>query len=357
MRPPALLHALETCGAQLGAEGNLAPVLHYGSPEDEARAIFTTGTIRERSARARLAVLGSEGKDLVNRLCTNDVKLVNASTSIRAAMTTAKGRIFDHVQIFEWGDEVGLLGSDGLGAALKEWFEKYIVMEDCTVEDRSDQVSSLLVIGEAGRQVVTKVMGASPAPGQATLPVTGAEFEGQPVHLLSTCCAGGSGVEVLAPVALAGELFSKLVAEGLQPVGELAYDQARVEAGEPALGQDIGEDCNPLEAGLKDSVSFTKGCYIGQEVVARLNSYAKVRRHLRGLRFPAGTDPAGLQEVFLENLRVGNVTSAVRSKRLNATVALAFLKSGYEKAGAKIEAMVQGERVEGVVEEVPFSAE
>jgi folate-binding protein YgfZ len=229
-------------------------------------------------------------------------------------------------------------------------------MEDCSVDDTAEQDASLLVWGPTATEALQKVVGAAPAAPAEHHGVALGQFNGESVTLVTSAAPGAGGSEIIVPAAAAGELFDQLVAAGLQPVGETAYEQARIEAGIPAMGKDLGEHCNPLEAGLQGSVSFSKGCYLGQEVVARLNSYAKIRRHLKGVKFPASASPDSLGDLFTELLRIGNVTSATHSPRLNATVALAFLKSGYEQTGRTLEAVVEGETIEGVVCETPFEA-
>lgn len=136
-----------------------------------------------------------------------------------------------------------------------------------------------------------------------------------------------------------------------------SYDAARIAAGISELGPDFGPDAMfPHDIGmdLLHGVDFKKGCYIGQEVVARLNSYAKVQRHLVGVRFPASVDPAAVNEIFWDLLRVGNASSVARSPRLDATVALAFVKSEYSKPGTPVYTVRAGERLEGTLCEVPF---
>ena len=358
MRSDSLLTAIEQAGAKLQGEGPDAIVTDYGDAAAEAIAAFESPAVADQSARAIVTVTGDEAVEFVNRMCTNDIKSVNESTSVTAALTTAKGRIVDHLQVWQRdSNTLGLLGSAGMGANIHEWLQKYIVMETCELAERSAQEDCLLAFGSGIDAVVNKLFGACPAAGGEHPARVAGSFESQTVDLLATNAPGSHGVQIIAPASLSGAIFNALRSAGLRAVGDEAYEKARIEAGLPVLGRELGDHCNPLEAGLKQSVSFTKGCYIGQEVVARLNSYSKVRRHLSGIWFPPETDPTGLNEVFLDLLRVGQVTSAVQSPRLGATVALAFLKSGYEKVGGELEAMVHGERVSGTVKELPFTAE
>jgi folate-binding protein YgfZ len=203
---------------------------------------------------------------------------------------------------------------------------------------------------------VKQVLGVDLAPADGGCSVAQGQVDGARILALGSGPAPFHGIELVAPAAAAGALFDRLVAAGLVPIGEEAFSAVRVEAGIPLHGREISENANPLEAGLLSAVSFSKGCYIGQEVVARLNSYAKVQRLLVGARFPAAVDPASVQEIFWDLLRVGHASSVTRSPRLDATVALAFIKNEYAKPGTPIYTVRQGERIDGVLCELPFRA-
>lgn len=357
MRSDSLSTLLQEAGAQFEAVGSsTGKILHYGDAAAEALACFGHGCLRDRSGAARLAVTGNDRKDFINRMCTNDVRKVAADRSVRAALTTAKGRIVDHLQVLDGPDDrLVLLGSDQMGDALKTYLEKFIVMEDCTVEDRAADLGLLEIWGEAGHAAVARVAGAAPAPVAENFQAVSGRVGDETFPLVGTQSPGGPGILALLPAAKVAAFAQALLAEGLQPVGEVAYEQARIEAGIPALHHELGDHCNPLEAGLQNSVSFTKGCYIGQEVVARLNSYSKVRRHLRGLRFPIDAEPAQIGEVFQNLLRIGNVTSAVRSPRLGYTAALGLIKAGYESAGGEVEVVTDGKHIHGTLCDLPFT--
>jgi folate-binding protein YgfZ len=312
--------------------------------------------VRGPIERARLVVRGAERVEFVNRMCTNDVRLVDERTAVAAALTSAKGRIVDLVRVFARGDELVLLGSDGSGERLVQWLQKYVVMEELAIEDSSARDGSLLVLGPNGEKAVERVLGVAPrSPGPAKgLAVVAASFGGAAVHAIGPGAPPIHGIELVAPAALVGELRAKLLEAGLAPVDGSAWESLRVELGIPHFGRELTENVNPLEASLGAAVSFEKGCYIGQEVVARLNSYSKVQRHLVGVKFPASVDPAAAHELFVDLLRVGHVSSAVRSTRLDATLALAFVKNEYSKAGTAVYTVREGEHLPGVLAELPF---
>ncbi len=354
MRPQTLADELVRRAAVLGDASQLAKVLHFGDPAREARAAFESGVVRDQSARARLVVRGKERAEFVQRMCTNDVRKVVGDFGLAAALTTAKGRLVDLVRLFARGEELVLLGSDGRGAELVSWLQKYLVMEELAIEETAASETSLLAFGPGAAAAVERVLGVTSSTVAGGFAVASASFEGATIHVLGAGEPPLHGIELIAPRSVAGQLFGRLADAGLAPIGEQAWSQVRIEAGIPLHGREITENVNPLEASLLGAVSFTKGCYIGQEVVARLSSYSKVQRLLVGVRFPASVEPAAVNEIFWDLLRVGHASSVTRSARLDATLALAFVKTEYSKPGTPIYTVQAGERLAGTLCEVPF---
>jgi len=248
-----------------------------------------------------------------------------------------------------------ILGSEGRGASLKEWLEKYIVMEELAIEDAGARESTLLAFGPRAKDAVAAVLKAELPAAEGGFAVAQASFEGAVVHALGPGERPFQPIEIVLPSAHAPKLAAKLVEAGLTPIGEEAWEQVRLEAGIPKQGRELTENANPLEAGLLAAVSFTKGCYIGQEVVARLNSYSKVQRNLVGVKFPSSVDPAAVNEIFWDLLRIGHATSVARSPRLGATIALAFVKTEYAKPGTPVYTVREGEHLNGTLCELPFA--
>jgi folate-binding protein YgfZ len=330
-------------------------VLHFGDAGREARAGFESGGVRDESLRARLWIAGKDRVEFVNGQCTNDVRLVTPDTSLTAALTTPKGRVVDWIQVFHEDQRLGLIGSAGQTQVLSDGLSRKIIMEDCSVEDAAPALTPLLAFGPRAPAAVERVFGKAPGTrqqGHAAVRTTSGDA---PAWLLGTPAPAGRGVLVLVAPAHAGDALARLVEAGLQPTGEQAFEQLRIESGIPALGKELGDHCNPLEAGLRDSVSFNKGCYVGQEVIARLQHYSKVKRQLVGIRFAPGADVGGLNEVFWDLLRIGELTSATHSERLGATVGLALVKSDYAAPGTEVYCVRDAERIEGKVEALPFA--
>jgi folate-binding protein YgfZ len=318
-----------------------------------AATAFQTGVVREQPQRARITIRGAERVDFVNRMCTNDVKRVTPELGVGAVLTSAKGRIVDLVRVFARDDEVVLLGSDGLGPTLKQWLEKYVVMEELQIAEATGD-GVLLAFGPAAEAAVKRVLGVEVGAASGGFPVARATFDGAAVNVLGRGEPPMHTIELVAPAAAVPALVAKLRGAGLAPISDAAWEQVRVEAGIPLHGRELTENANPLEASLLSAVSFTKGCYIGQEVVARLNSYSKVQRHLVGVEFPASVDPANVNELFVDLLRIGHATSVAPSAHRQSTLALAFVKNEYSAPGTTVYTVRDGEHLQGKLSAIPF---
>jgi folate-binding protein YgfZ len=185
--------------------------------------------------------------------------------------------------------------------------------------------------------------------------------EGADLHVLGEDghAAGGYSVVVGAPEAAGAwrRLEPAVRSVGGSPTGDAVVEACRILRGLPSAGHELTEDHNPLEAGLWDAVSFDKGCYVGQEVIARLRTYDKVARALVGLELPPGSDPPlpGTR-LFLDGREVGELTSAAAVPGRRGPVGLGYVKR--KELGPALELRVGGSEAERVarVVELPFPA-
>lgn len=245
------------------------------------------------TARSRLRVTGADRTGFLHGQCTNDIKKLSAGESCYAAFLNAKGKMRGEGHIICLPDAFLLETSAGLQASL----EKFVVTEDVVIEDVSASLGEWLVVGNA----------------QVSLPLDAVKF----AHPL------GTGVISATP------LVSTLSAEQLEVL--------RVEAAVPLWGADMDENTIPNEAGLEArAINYEKGCYIGQETIARIKTYGHVNRHLVQLKLAGGSVPARGTKVIAGDKEVGAVTSAVQSARYAAPVALGYVRRELAKAGAAV---------------------
>ena len=183
-----------------------------------------------------------------------------------------------------------------------------------------------------------------------------ATFGGVDATVMRTDFVGLHGYDLLAPASDRQRLWEALIESGATPVGTEALEVVRVERGVPTSGRELGETYNPLEAGLKGLISFTKGCYVGQEVVARLDTYKKVQKHLSGLTWDSETLPGKNARLMLDGAQVGVVTPAVRSPLLRSGIGLGYVRKASALPGTTLTLELDDGHTQAQVVGLPFVA-
>jgi aminomethyltransferase len=313
---------------------------HFGDTAAEYAAARTGAAVIPRSHEGRLRALGRDRLDLLHRMSTNDVNGLAAGAARQTVLTTAIGRMVDVLTVLNLGETALCLASAGRAAAVRRWLSGYIFFRDqVKFEDASGALGQLGIYGpRAGAVAGTLVDGADALAENRFV-----ERDG--VIVLNR---KGEGYTVITPADRLGGLWDRAVAAGATPAGEAAYQLLRLAAGRPYTGHEVTEDYIPLEANLWEAVSFTKGCYIGQEIIARMESRGKLARRLCGIRLDAPV--AEGSEVRAGDAAAGVVTSAGVLPNLGP-VALAYVKTALAEPGVRV--AVSG--VRGVVTELPFA--
>lgn len=275
---------------------------------DEFQAATERAAVFPNDA-GRLRLTGEDARDLLNRLSTNLVDPASAAGEVAVTVLTSdRGRIVDLVYVIHCGDHQLLLTSPGQQQTVIDFLDKYTIMEDLEVEDVTDSTAMLTLTGPAAEDILSR----SDRIGQEIRdvlvvdpPADSDDPERPPTyHLLIT------------NPDHAARIAGALETAGAVSISAATAEALRIAQGRPAHGSEMGDTYNPLEAGLIGAIDFHKGCYIGQEVIARLDTYQKVQKYLVALHFEgsvADTDAAilpGARLVNDEGRAMGVVTSA-----------------------------------------------
>src|SRR5215218_10019743 len=273
---------------------------------DAYRAMIEGCAVVDRSERGKLALTGAEAEEFLHGQVTNDVEGLEPGTGCYAAFLTHKGKMLGDLRILDTGDELLL---DCERVSLQELFNmirRFKLGRDVELYKRTLETGLLSLIGPDARRIA----GAGDLP-EAEHAHRAGRLGGAAVRLVVT----DLGVDVLCDAADTEPVAAALIAAGAVPAGEDAAEVRRVEAGRPRYGVDLDDGVIPQEAGLNErAVSFEKGCYVGQETVARLHFRGKPNRHLRGLRL-SGAVATGTP-LRLGEREVGRLASVVVSPRL-----------------------------------------
>lgn len=286
----------------------------FGDWRAEYRAFVESCAVTARPDRGAVRVGGERRAEILNGLLTNDILSLQGA-GCHAMLLTPKGRVLTDLRVLPCSDHL-LLDVPVAGlAALLEAFKKYLPPIYATFQDSSADLHQIGVYGPRSATAVTAALGVE-VPGDH-LGVREMQIEGTTGLVVRTRRLSGDGVDVVTPTehsaAIAGRLVSAVEELGGRAAGARALEAVRVEWGIPTFGKDISDANLAQETGLEsEAISYEKGCYLGQEVVARVHFRGHVNRHLRGFRFGDLAPPVGavLSEGGKE---VGSVTSVVQS--------------------------------------------
>jgi len=294
----------------------------------------------DRSERGKLALTGTEAKDFLHGQVTNDIAGLEPGGGCYAAFLTHKGKMIGDLRVLDTGGELLLDCERPVLQDLFTMIRRYKLGRDVELHKRTLECGLVSLVGPDARA----------AAGAPDLPAEEhrhrpAELGGAPVRLIAT----DLGVDVLCDAGDTARVIAALTAAGAVPVDEAAAEVRRVETGRPRFGVDLDDSVIPQEAGLNErAVSFTKGCYVGQETVARLFYRGKPNRHLRGLRL-SGPAPSGAP-LRLGEREVGRIGSVAASPALGP-IALALVRREAEPGSTLA---VGDAGVTALVVELPF---
>jgi folate-binding protein YgfZ len=344
--------------AEFQAYGDLQIVSTFGEPQAEYAAIHKSAAVIDLPYRGLLQVTGKDRLPFLNNLLTNQTYDKNTKTpmpvgsGVYAYLLDAKtGRIRADMNVLEREDGTWIETDARLVPVLAAALEKYRFAEAVTFTDRSADFNEIAVHGPGARAAVGDVP-ELPLMASASLAIDGGfvwrdDVTGQP------------GYHLVVPTASARTVWMKLLTTGgARPTGWAAFNAARVEAGRPLFGIDFDEQTLPGETGplVNRAVSFTKGCYPGQEVVARMHARKQMAKSIVGLRVADGALPiAGAAVTDDAGNTIGAVTSSTVSPVMsNAAIAIAIVKRPSFAVGTVVNVPAEGSVRRAVVAELPF---
>ncbi len=279
-----------------------------------------------------LRVGGKDRLDFLQRQTTNDLRQVQDGRAVLSVLTTPAARILDVLYVLPGPDELDLITLPGRGESTARYFKSRIFfMDQVSLADASAEMVQVDLVGPDVPNILVR-LGVDPAlqPGR----LAGGAFGGRSLQALALEPTFGLGVRLLLPVSDLDAFTAFLTQAGVARLQDEDYSLLRLEAGLPAPGAELSEEYTPLEAGLAAAVSGAKGCYTGQEVIARQITYDKVTQHLCGLRLGQQAQPGG-RVWAIDGSPVGKVTSARTSPRFGE-IALAVVKRPNHEPGSAV---------------------
>jgi folate-binding protein YgfZ len=356
--------------AQFGELNGAEVVAHYGDTLAEHAALRGSAGVLDLSFRGRICLTGADRVRFLHGQATNDVKRLRAGEGCYAALVTAKGKMESDLNIYALQDELLLEFEPGLTEKITQRLEKYIVADDVQVVDVASLYGLLSVQGPKTAEVVRTLGIFEALPEKPFQSVKVSDVTLGEIYLVNqeriSELDGVSphpalGLDLFVPTESLGAVADKLIAAaksvGGRACGWDAFEIARIEAGVPRFGADMDETNIPLESGIEErAVSYTKGCYIGQEVINRIHTIGHVNREFRGLRLADDLKnlPTKGDKLFHDGKEVGYVTSAIKSPTLKANIALGYVRREANAVGTELTLHSGNGETKVAVVESPF---
>lgn len=289
---------------------------HYGSVAEEYRALREGCGVAARSEAGLLEITGKDRQRFLNAYITCEAKDLAPGQTAYGFFTSPQGRILSDAVVLALEDRFWLEVGPGQEEAIASHLQKYILADRVEVRPL-EGVELLTLVGPRTEEV----LGTSP----------------QDVKVQKSDRFGAPAWTLWAPTAEAEGLIESLIERGARRVGTEALEVLRTEAGIPRFGRDFGPDNFPQETGEEEAVSYTKGCYLGQEVVARIHYRGGVQKTLRGLVFEPGTGPGPGVQLLYEGRQAGVATTVVQSIALGRPVGLGILHKRAAEPGTRLQ--------------------
>lgn len=315
----------------------------------ELRAAREAVALMDRSAIGRLRLAGRDRLDFLQRMSTNDVLKLAPGQGCTTVLTTPIGRIVDRLTVYAGEETVLALTSEGQAGRVRRWLSGYIFfMDQVTITDETDQTGLLALYGPRAAETIQRATNVNVS-GLERHAWRSVPWEGETLVVASTEPPDtAQAFFVIAPAGAVAGMRTRLLEAGadwgIRLMGEETYEVLRILAGQPRYGHELSEEYIPLEAGLWGDVSFRKGCYIGQEIIARMESRGKQARQLVGLRL-AALPPAGEVILQAEGQRVGQLTSVAQVPDTGEVVGLGYVRTAYALPGAALSAVANGQEI------------
>jgi folate-binding protein YgfZ len=333
-------------------------VLRYGDVESEYGALRQSAVVVDRSHRTRTTFEGDRRVDTITGLVTNDVGALQPGMGQYAAALTPRGKIIADVRIFARESDLLVDVPTRAGAGWTAMIRKFVNPRTTRYVDHTESMADVGLFGPRSRGIVASLtgltadaLGALPAYGSLTGSIGDA-----PAFVVRASDIGVEGYDVMVASDVRPVVWQRAIELGASPLGVSAWEIARIEAGRPEWGIDIDESTIPQEANFDElhAISYTKGCYTGQETVARVHFRGHVNRHLRGLTYPGTTAIPRAAELLGEGDKVvGDVRSSAVSPRLGG-IALGMVRREITP-GTEIRVRWEGIESTAIVHALPFA--
>ena len=329
----------------------------YASPDEEHDRVRSGVGLIDLSYQGVIKIGGKEGAQFLHGLVTNDIKGLEKGEGVRAAFLTGKGKVTALCRVLGFGEEYLIINDPQTHEKVFKYVFPFTYAGDFKAEDVSESYRTLSVQGPDALLVMKEIC-FEPVPALEENSWIETIIAGHHVVVVRASHTGEVGFDILMPADALRDVWDFILLKGefhsIAPVGLRALDSLRIEAGIPVYGVDADDSNMMLELGLTDAVSFTKGCYTGQEAVAMATYRGHISKKFSGLALAVEALPEPGDKITQEGKDIGYITSALKSRTLGSVIALGYVKYGYFDPGTNLEVEHNADLLPAVVVELPF---
>ncbi len=356
MKKLYLHNAHSQCGANFITIQNQTIPGDYGNIDNELHSIYNSVTLLDRSYLGKILLSGKDSLDLLNRITTNDLQYLSIGTVCDTIFTTPGGQLVDYCRIINSGnDQYILIGSFYSSELLIDWINRFIILEDIEIKDVQDEYNWLTLIGPQCK-LFLNLYSENPISDEdeaiwlryEDISFAALKNSNYIVPAYNFCLEQNGAKKIFMSFQKSlAYLYGKLI-------GNSAFQILRIESGIPECETEINREYNPHEARLLNAVSFTKGSYTGQEIIARLDAYDKVQKYLMIIDLSEKLETDSVLDVYIEEELIGCLTSHAFNPVSGTSVGLGYIKKMYARDNdiyAEIE--INGNRIPAVLRKPP----
>ena len=333
--------------------------VHYGDPVAEHAAVRSGVGITDLSHRGKIHVTGEDRVKWLQSVISNDILPLTTGQGLYSSFLTHKGKMLSYFRVYALPDSLFIEDVGEIGETTFQALRKFLLYgTKAKMENCAETWGLVLISGPKATGLIQTAFGTD-VNGLKPLSFVTLDIGGTPALLIRTEETGETDIEILLPAGGLATTWERLWAVGtsmgLKPFGAQAREMLRIEAGLPRAGLDLTEEVVPPEANLEGiAFSLTKGCYPGQEVVARMDTYGSVRRHLVGLLLQDAVLPPKGAKLFSGDREVGWISSSAHSPSVGCSVAFGFPLRDFTAPGTALTVEVEGQRHHAIVRALPF---
>lgn len=347
----------ESLGATFGDLSGWSIPLDYGDKISEYNAVREYVGIIDLSSRGKLKLGGKDHLKFLQGMLTNDVVKLEEGKGLYATILTVKGRLISDMRVYKDKDCIFFDLEPGLNEKVTELLTKFRLSYKTDIEDITSDTGLVSVQGPKAGKLLESLL-EEKLPHMDEYDFIERQALGYKITIVSVNRTAEQGFDIYLPNQGLQNLWDELMKKGsdlrIKPVGYSALNTLRIEAGIPVYGVDMDENNIPIEAGLWDALNFEKGCYVGQEVVARIKWRGHVNWHLLGFESEGEAAPTIGAEIFSQGRKIGRITSSTISPALNKPIALGYIRREYKHPGTSVVINDNDHEQKAQVRELPF---